>query len=66
LSEQIHTRRTLAAQLRTIGLGAGDSVMVHAALRSVGRILGGPDALIEALHDAIGPRVKTLSKCGDF
>lgn len=55
MSEQIHTRRTLAAQLRAIGLGAGDSVMVHAALRSVGRILGGPDALIEALHDAIGP-----------
>lgn len=51
----IHTRRSLAAQLRRIGLGAGDAVMVHAALRSVGRILGGPDALIDALHDAIGP-----------
>lgn len=52
---QIHTRRTLAAQLRRLGLGPDDAVMVHAALRSVGRILGGPDALIDALHDAIGP-----------
>lgn len=51
----IHTRRTLAAQLRQLGLAAGDAVMVHAALRSAGRILGGPDALIDALHDAIGP-----------
>ncbi|WP_343717254.1 aminoglycoside 3-N-acetyltransferase [Inquilinus sp.] len=55
MSEQIHTRRTLAAQLRRLGLEAGDPVMVHAALRSTGRILGGPDALIDALHDAIGP-----------
>ncbi|MGK9168282.1 aminoglycoside 3-N-acetyltransferase [Inquilinus limosus] len=52
---EIHTRRTLAAQLREIGLGPDDSVMVHAGLRSVGRILGGPDALIDALQDAIGP-----------
>jgi len=52
---EIHTRRTLAAQLRQIGLEAGDAVMVHAALRSAGRILGGPDALIDALHDTIGP-----------
>jgi len=51
----IHTRRTLAAQLRDIGLALDDTVMVHAALRSVGRILGGPDALIDALHDVIGP-----------
>jgi len=55
LSAQIHTRRTLAPQLRDIGLGTGDAVMVHAALRSIGRILGGPDALIDALHDVIGP-----------
>lgn len=52
---QIHTRRTLATQLRQLGLGLDDAVMVHAALRSAGRILGGPDALIDALHDAIGP-----------
>ncbi|MGF6229396.1 aminoglycoside 3-N-acetyltransferase [Inquilinus ginsengisoli] len=55
MTAQIHTRRALAAQLRQIGLGAGDSVMVHAALRSAGRILGGPDALIDALHDVLGP-----------
>jgi aminoglycoside 3-N-acetyltransferase len=55
LPAQIHTRRTLAAQLREIGTEADDAVMVHAGLRSVGRILGGPDALIDALHDVISP-----------
>ncbi|MGL4963816.1 MAG: aminoglycoside 3-N-acetyltransferase [Inquilinus sp.] len=54
MTAEIHTRRTLAAQLRQLGLGADDAVMVHAALRSAGRILGGPDALIDALHDVIG------------
>ncbi len=29
--------------------------MIHAALRRVGPILGGPDSLIDALRDAVGP-----------
>ena len=29
--------------------------MVHAALRAIGPIVGGPDALIEALCDVVGP-----------
>jgi aminoglycoside 3-N-acetyltransferase len=49
------TRRELTAQLRELGLADGDIVMVHAALRSVGPILGGPDSLIRAILDAVGP-----------
>ncbi|HEX4296788.1 MAG TPA: aminoglycoside 3-N-acetyltransferase [Devosia sp.] len=49
------TRRSLAADFRGIGLAPGDSVLVHAALRRVGRILGGPDMLLAALRDATGP-----------
>jgi aminoglycoside 3-N-acetyltransferase len=49
------TRRQLAAQLRALGLEAGDSVMVHAGLRSVGPMLGGPDSLIDAILDATAP-----------
>lgn len=52
---QFHTRTSLSAQLRALGLVAGDTVMVHAGLRSVGHILGGPDSLIRALLDATGP-----------
>jgi aminoglycoside 3-N-acetyltransferase len=49
------TRQALAAQIATLGLGAGDSVLVHAGLRSVGRMLNGPDDLIGALRDVLGP-----------
>ncbi|HEY0918943.1 aminoglycoside 3-N-acetyltransferase [Devosia sp.] len=50
-----HTRRRLRADLETLGLQAGDTVLVHAALRRVGPILGGPDELIRALCEAVGP-----------
>lgn len=50
-----HTRRSLQANLEALGLEAGDAVLVHAALRKVGPILGGPDALIGALRDCVGP-----------
>ena len=50
-----HTRMSLAADLRSLGVAAGDIVMVHAAMGRFGRILGGPDAFIGALGDAVGP-----------
>ncbi len=49
------TRSDLAADCSRLGLCAGDAVMVHAAMRSVGRLLNGPDALIGALLDTVGP-----------
>ncbi|WP_426165994.1 aminoglycoside 3-N-acetyltransferase [Sandarakinorhabdus sp. DWP1-3-1] len=51
----MHTRASLAADLSALGLAAGDMVMVHAAMASVGEILGGPDAMIAALRDIVGP-----------
>ncbi len=46
------TRAGLRADLERLGIGPGDTVMVHAAMRRVGRLLNGPDALIGALLDA--------------
>lgn len=57
------TRATLAGQLATLGLVAGDAVLVHAGLRSVGPIVGGPDALIGALGDAVGSDGTILAYC---
>lgn len=56
-----HTRASLAGDLRALGLADGDAVLVHAGLRSVGPILGGPDALIGALRDAVGPAGTVLA-----
>jgi aminoglycoside 3-N-acetyltransferase len=57
------TRTALAGHLRTLGLAPGDAVLTHAGLRSVGSILGGPDALIAALGDVLGPRGTLLGYC---
>jgi len=57
------TRATLAGQFRDLGLVPGDAVLVHAALRAVGPILGGPDSLISALTDAVGPEGTILGYC---
>lgn len=48
------TRTSLAADLRAIGLEPGDAVLVHAALRQVGRVIGGPDTLLSAMLDVVG------------
>lgn len=57
----LHTRRSLRADLEALGLERGDAVLVHAALRQVGPILGGPDTLIDALCDAVGPQGTVLA-----
>ncbi|WP_170116532.1 aminoglycoside 3-N-acetyltransferase [Devosia submarina] len=57
------TRPALAEHVQALGLGRGDSVLVHAGLRSVGPILGGPDVLIAAIGDVIGPTGTILGYC---
>jgi aminoglycoside 3-N-acetyltransferase len=49
------TRRSLAAQLRALGLAAGDVVLVHSSLRQVGWVVGGPVAVVQAIGDVVGP-----------
>lgn len=49
------TRASLREDLIRIGLRAGDTVMVHAAMRRVGPLLNGPDALSNAVLDVVGP-----------
>lgn len=48
------TRSSLAAELRAIGLASGDAVLVHAALRQVGAVVGGPDSILMAMQDVVG------------
>ena len=49
----MHTRRGLADDLRALGVSAGDVVMVHASVRAVGAVAGGPDEIHLALKDAV-------------
>lgn len=51
----MHSRDSLTRDLRALGLAPGDTVMVHASVRAVGAIAGGPDQIHLAIKDAVGP-----------
>jgi aminoglycoside 3-N-acetyltransferase len=51
----VWTRKDLTDQLTALGLKAGDVVMVHASLRAIGEVAGGPDEVHLAIKDAVGP-----------
>ena len=48
------THSQLVRDLVRLGLQAGDVVMVHASMRAVGKVLGGPDVVIRAILDVVG------------
>jgi aminoglycoside N3'-acetyltransferase len=45
----------LVRDLHRLGVRPGDLLMVHASLRTVGPVAGGPDAVLAALLEAVGP-----------
>jgi aminoglycoside 3-N-acetyltransferase len=47
------TRRQLSSDLAALGLRDGDVVMVHASLRAIGEVAGGPDEVHIAIKDVI-------------
>lgn len=55
------TRASLREDLCRLGIHAGDAVMVHASMSKVGPLLNGPDALIGALLDVVGPKGTILA-----
>lgn len=48
------SRSELARDFRALGVTEGDVVMLHASVRSVGEVAGGPDQIHLALRDALG------------
>jgi aminoglycoside 3-N-acetyltransferase len=49
----MHSRQELADDFRRLGVRAGDTLMVHASVRAVGEVAGGPDQIHLALKDAV-------------
>jgi len=49
------TRDQIAAAIRSLGVRAGDLMIVHSSFKSLGGVEGGPRAVAEALVDSISP-----------
>jgi aminoglycoside 3-N-acetyltransferase len=49
----MYSRQELAEGFRRLGIASGSTVMVHASVRAVGEIAGGPDQIHLALKDAV-------------
>lgn len=49
----MYSRAELAGHCRSLGIRPGDTLMVHASVRAVGQIAGGPDQIHLAIKDAL-------------
>ena len=49
----MYSRHELATGFDDLGIAPGDTVMVHASVRAVGEVAGGPDQIHLALKDAL-------------
>ena len=49
----MYARSRLATDFRRLGVREGDTVMLHASVRAVGPVIGGPDQIHLALEDAV-------------
>ena len=48
-------REQMVRELHALGLKPGNTVLVHSSLRSLGPVPGGPETVIQALLEALGP-----------
>ncbi len=49
-------RNDIANALCDMGLAKGATVMLHSSMLSLGQVEGGPDAVVDAFLDAVGPQ----------
>ncbi|WJE16245.1 AAC(3) family N-acetyltransferase [Halobacillus sp. ACCC02827] len=54
-SKQPQTRKSLAEDLRNLGVEEGMTVLVHSSMSSLGWVCGGPVTVIHALQDVLTP-----------
>jgi aminoglycoside 3-N-acetyltransferase len=48
------TREQIALDVKELGVAAGDTVMLHAAVGSIGWVVGGPDRIFEGIFGVLG------------
>lgn len=53
---QIVLPSQMARDLRALGVAEGQTLMLHASVRAVGWVVGGPDVIIQTLLNLLGPK----------
>lgn len=64
IPESIVTRDQIASDLRSLGLLSGQVVMMHASVKSLGYVIGGPDTVLHALMDVLTPKGSLMMLAG--
>ena len=57
------TKENLVEDLKSIGIGSGDSIMVHSSLSSIGNVDGGAETVVESLVDAVTAQGTLMMPC---
>ena len=60
----MYSRDQLAGDFRKLGVSPADTIMLHASVRTVGPIAGGPDQIHLALKDALTPEGTLMMYAG--
>jgi len=55
VAEPVVHREDIVAELRRLGIAAGDMLIAHTSLRAFGWVEGGAEAVVQALLDTVGP-----------
>jgi len=55
MSESLVTHSSLVNAFRALGVTPGQTIMLHASVKSVGKVIGGPNVILQALMDALTP-----------
>ncbi len=64
LKRPLVTRSKLTRDPVSLGLRPGDLIMLHASARATGWAVGGPDVVIQAILDVIGPKGTLMMYAG--
>jgi aminoglycoside 3-N-acetyltransferase len=54
-ADRLVTHSQLGNELTALGVIAGQSVMVHASVKAIGKIMGGPNVVVQALLETLTP-----------
>lgn len=59
-----YTQRQLIDDLHRLGVSAGQTLMMHASVKAVGSVMGGPNVILQAVLDVLTPQGTLMMYAG--